>query len=202
MEVDLMELKDQRRSDRWLSDGEYSAHVVCQWVYSKVQLFRSHIQEYEQSIQMKEKELWRYQSELKALRRPFVAQDSVVTNNLLAGVNFLLALVRINDTNRVVEIGTGLLLVMACLSCFGRPDFLNLTLASMSVYCQLDESWSAARSALLSAESGRSRRIVRSNVEGKSSALETQIFKQRFVGPKLSSIHDSCECGNFSWVLD
>jgi hypothetical protein len=94
---------------------------------------------------MKEKELWRYQSELKALRRPFVVQDSVVTNNLLAGVNFLLALVRINDTNRVVEIGTGLLLVMACLSCFGRPDFLNLTLASMSVYCQLDESWSAAR---------------------------------------------------------
>lgn len=143
--VELQRIKHQRREDLWLKDGEYSVHAVCQWVYSKVQLFRSHIQEYEQSIQQKEKELWRYQKELGSLRRPFNEEESVVTSHALRGVESLLSLMRISDTDRVMEIALGLFLIMACLSCFGRPDFLNLTLASMGIYCQLDGSWSAPR---------------------------------------------------------
>ena len=48
---------------------------------------------------------------------------------------------------QVAEIATRLVLCLAVFACFGRADFLNLTLGAVCFYCQIDDTWSRSRCA-------------------------------------------------------
>ena len=57
-----------------MKQGDYSLHVVCQWVHSKVALYRQHMVDAETSIQEVEDDLRACEQKYWELRRPFVTR--------------------------------------------------------------------------------------------------------------------------------